>query len=144
MKRERIAERGIWTAKKRYILNVWDNEGVRCAKLPKIWVLKLRSSTPAPCRGYIKDCLNILCPALRQTLSTISRRRAEHVALPPNCCFPRSCNNSPSSRTAQLSTVSLLLSTFVGPPHNHYLRSGYKKKYNIINDGEKIKSASSV
>ena len=29
MKRENIADRGIWTAKKRYILNVWDSEGVR-------------------------------------------------------------------------------------------------------------------
>ena len=28
MKRENIADRGIWTAKKRYILNVWDSEGV--------------------------------------------------------------------------------------------------------------------
>ena len=28
MKRECIADRGIWTAKKRYILNVWDSEGV--------------------------------------------------------------------------------------------------------------------
>ena len=29
MKRENIAERGIWTGKKRYILRVWDSEGVR-------------------------------------------------------------------------------------------------------------------
>ena len=29
MKRENIANKGIWTAKKRYILNVWDSEGVR-------------------------------------------------------------------------------------------------------------------
>ena len=29
MKSENIADRGIWTAKKRYILNVWDSEGVR-------------------------------------------------------------------------------------------------------------------
>ena len=28
MKRENIADRGIWTAKKRYILNVWNSEGV--------------------------------------------------------------------------------------------------------------------
>ena len=34
MKRENIAERGIWTAKKRYILNVWDSEGVQYMKNP--------------------------------------------------------------------------------------------------------------
>ena len=43
MKRENIAERGIWTAKKRYILNVWDSEGVRYeeAKLKIIIITKL-------------------------------------------------------------------------------------------------------
>ena len=35
MKRECIAERRIWTAKKRYILSVWDSEGVRYEK-PKL------------------------------------------------------------------------------------------------------------
>ena len=32
MKRENIADRGIWTAKKRYILNVWDSEGVQICR----------------------------------------------------------------------------------------------------------------
>ena len=41
MKRENIADRGIWTAKKRYILNVWDSEGVRYADAKlRLWVLK--------------------------------------------------------------------------------------------------------
>ena len=55
MKRENIANRGIWTAKKRYILNVWDSEGVRY-KEPKMKIMGLetqRSSTPA----YFKDKL---------------------------------------------------------------------------------------
>ena len=55
MKRENIADRGIWTAKKRYILNVWDSEGVRY-KEPKMKIMGLetaRSSTPA----YFRDKL---------------------------------------------------------------------------------------
>ena len=62
MKRECIAERGIWTAKKRYILNVWDNEGVRYVdpKLKMMGIEAVKSSTPAPCRQYIKECLNII------------------------------------------------------------------------------------
>ena len=51
MKRECIAEKGIWTAKKRYILNVWDNEGVRY-KEPKLKIMGIeavRSSTPSNC-----------------------------------------------------------------------------------------------
>ena len=52
MKRENIAERGIWTAKKRYILNVWDSEGVRYEepKLKMMGIEAVKSSTPAPCR----------------------------------------------------------------------------------------------
>jgi len=52
MKREVIADRGIWTAKKRYILNVHDSEGVRFAK-PKLKIMGIeavKSSTPAVCR----------------------------------------------------------------------------------------------
>ena len=41
MKRENIADRGIWTAKKRYILNVWDSEGVRYAD-PKLKIMGTR------------------------------------------------------------------------------------------------------
>ena len=55
MKRENIADRGIWTAKKRYILNVWDSEGVRY-KEPKMKIMGLetaRSSTPQ----YFRDKL---------------------------------------------------------------------------------------
>ena len=55
MKRENIADRGIWTAKKRYILNVWDSEGVRYNE-PKMKIMGLetaRSSTPA----YFRDKL---------------------------------------------------------------------------------------
>ena len=44
MGREVIADKGIWTAKKRYILNVHDNEGVRLEHLnSNSWVLKLQS-----------------------------------------------------------------------------------------------------
>ena len=61
MKRENIADRGIWTAKKRYILNVWDSEGVRYEepKLKMMGIEAVKSSTPAPCRKMIKDALEV-------------------------------------------------------------------------------------
>ena len=62
MKRENIADRGIWTAKKRYILNVWNSEGVAYAE-PKLKIMGIeavKSSTPAPCRKMIKDALKIV------------------------------------------------------------------------------------
>ena len=56
MKRENIANKGIWTAKKRYILNVWNSEGVQYAepKLKMMGIEAVKSSTPMPCRGAIK------------------------------------------------------------------------------------------
>jgi DNA polymerase elongation subunit (family B) len=56
MGREVIAESGIWTAKKRYMLNVWDSEGVRYEK-PKLKIMGIettRSSTPAIVREKLK------------------------------------------------------------------------------------------
>ena len=62
MKRENIAERGIWTAKKRYILNVWNSEGVQYTepKLKMMGIEAVKSSTPAPCRTMIKDGLKLM------------------------------------------------------------------------------------
>ena len=62
MKRENIAERGIWTAKKRYILNVWNSEGVQYTepKLKMMGIEAVKSSTPAPCRQMIKDGLKLM------------------------------------------------------------------------------------
>ena len=60
MKRENIANCGIWTAKKKYVLNVWDSEGVRYTE-PKLKITgiesAIKSSTPAPCRKMIRDGL---------------------------------------------------------------------------------------
>ena len=145
MKRECIAERGIWTAKKRYILNVWDNEGVRYAEpsLKMMGIEAVKSSTPAPCRGYIKDCLNIIMSGTETDLiNYIEKTRAEHAALPPEAvAFPRSCNNlnkfKDSTTIYRKSTPIHVRGSLL---HNHYLRErGIEKKYNIINDGEKIK-----
>ena len=62
MKREVIADKGIWTAKKRYILNAWDVEGVRYKEpqLKMMGIKAVKSSTPAPCRQKIKDALKII------------------------------------------------------------------------------------
>ena len=62
MKRESIADKGIWTAKKRYILNVYDSEGVRYSE-PKLKIMgieAIKSSTPMSCRESIKESLKII------------------------------------------------------------------------------------
>ena len=62
MKRECIANKGIWTAKKRYILNVFNQEGVEYSepKLKMSGIEAIKSSTPAVCRNAIKNALKII------------------------------------------------------------------------------------
>jgi DNA polymerase elongation subunit (family B) len=62
MKREALADKGIWTAKKRYILNVYNNEGVEYAKpKPKVMGLEMvKSSTPYYCRKILWESIDII------------------------------------------------------------------------------------
>ena len=97
MGREVIADRGIWTAKKRYILNVHDNEGVRYAQ-PKLKIMgieAIKSSTPAICRQALKDMFKRIIETNEETVqadiqnfkNVFSKASAEEVS------FPRSVQN---------------------------------------------------
>ena len=96
MSREVIADKAIWTAKKRYILNCWDIEGVRY-KEPHLKIMGIeavKSSTPAPCRAKIKEALRIIMDGDEKTLNSfIQDFRKEFMELPPEeIAYPRSCN----------------------------------------------------
>ena len=97
MKRENIADRGIWTAKKRYILNVWDSEGVRYEdpKLKMMGIEAVKSSTPAPCRKMIKDALKLMMSGTEEdVIDFIEKSRKEFKTLPPEqISFPRSASD---------------------------------------------------
>jgi len=145
MKRENIAERGIWTAKKRYILNVWDSEGVRYTE-PKLKIMGMeavKSSTPAPCRSMIKDAFKIIMTKTEdEMIDFIGKCRKEFYNLPPEeISFPRTANNiskyrSPSTIYAERTPIHIrgvLL-------YNYYIRKNkLDNKYPVINNGEKIK-----
>ena len=96
MGREAIADKGICTAKKRYILNLYDMEGVRF-KEPTLKIMGIeavKSSTPAPCRAKIKEALKIIMGGDEKMLNTfIQDFREEFMTLPPeDIAYPRSCN----------------------------------------------------
>ena len=96
MKREVIADKGIWTAKKRYILNAWDVEGVRF-KEPQLKIMGIefvKSSTPAPCREKIKEALKIIMSGDEKELNDfLIQFRKEFDKLPPEeIAYPRSVN----------------------------------------------------
>ena len=145
MKRENIANRGIWTAKKRYILNVFDSEGVRY-KTPKLKVNGIeavKSSTPAPCRTAIKDALKVIMNGTEDQLQKfIANFRDQFESMPvEDIAFPRGCNNvaknsSPSTiygKGCPMHVRGALL-------YNFYIKKRkLTHKYPIIQEGEKIK-----
>ena len=145
MKRENIAERGIWTAKKRYILNVWDSEGVRYEepKLKMMGIEAVKSSTPAPCRKMIKDGLKIMMSGTEEdVIHFIDKCRSEFKKLPPeSIAFPRTASDV---RKYQSSSSIYIKGT---PIHcrgallfNHYIKEKkLTNKYSLISNGEKIK-----
>ena len=145
MKRECIADRGIWTAKKRYILNVWDNEGVRYEE-PKLKIMGIeavKSSTPAPVRTTIKECLNIIMTGTEeQLIDFIAAERAKFDAMgPEQISFPRTANNISKFRDpATIYVKGTPLHVRGAIMFNHMVRERkVGNKYNLINDGEKIK-----
>ena len=145
MKRENIADRGIWTAKKRYILNVWDSEGVRYEE-PKLKIMgieAIKSSTPAPCRQMIKDGLKLMMSGTEDdVIKFIDQCRTKFKSLPPEqIAFPRTASDV---RKYQSSSNIYAPKT---PIHvrgallfNYYVKEKkLTNKYSLINNGEKIK-----
>jgi DNA polymerase elongation subunit (family B) len=145
MKRENIAARGIWTAKKRYILNVWDSEGVRYnqPKLKMMGIEAVKSSTPSPCRTAIKDALNIMMSGEQDELvKFIEDFRTKFYALPPeDIAFPRSVNGlrkfksdtNVYSKGCPLHVRGTLLYNF------YVAKKKLENKYPLVQEGEKIK-----
>jgi len=145
MKREAIADRGIWTAKKRYILNVHDNEGVRYAE-PKLKIMgieAIKSSTPAPCREALKEMFKVIISGSEADVQrNIESFRTYFKTLSPDqIAFPRGITNLTKFRDK--STIykkgtpihargSLLYNKLL-------MDKSLTKQYNKIQNGEKIK-----
>ena len=145
MKRENIAERGIWTAKKRYILNVWDSEGVRYdePKLKIMGIEAVKSSTPAPCRKMIKDALKLMMSSTEQeVIEFIEKSRTEFKKLSPEeVAFPRSASNVDKyvdhTRIYKERTPIHIRGALL---YNHNIKTHkLDAKYPKIENGEKIK-----
>ena len=145
MKRENIANRGIWTAKKRYILNVFDSEGVRY-KTPKLKVNGIeavKSSTPAPCRTAIKDALKVIMNGTEDQLQKfIANFRDQFESMPvEDIAFPRGCNNvAKNSSPATIYGKGCPMHVRGALLYNFYIKKRkLTHKYPIIQEGEKIK-----
>ena len=93
MAREIIADKAIWTAKKRYIANVLDSEGVRFAepKLKLTGIEAVRSSTPQVCKQLITDTIKKIITTTEEDVQKhIDDLRQEYMKLSPEeIAFPR-------------------------------------------------------
>ena len=145
MKRENIADRGIWTAKKRYILNVWDSEGVRYAepKLKMMGIEAVKSSTPSPCRKMIKDALKLMMSGTEEdVINFIDKSRKEFKSLPPEeIAFPRSVSDVQKYKaTSTIYSKGTPIHVRGALLFNHYIKQKkLTNKYSLIQNGEKIK-----
>jgi DNA polymerase elongation subunit (family B) len=145
MKRECIADRGIWTAKKRYIMNVWDSEGVRYEE-PKLKIMgieAIKSSTPSECRRMLKESFKIMMSGSQNDMiNFIEKCRKEFYKLSPEqIAFPRTASD------VQKFKCESMIYRKGTPIHvrgallfNYYLnKHKLTHKYSKIQNGEKIK-----
>jgi DNA polymerase elongation subunit (family B) len=145
MKRENIADRGIWTAKKRYILNVWNSEGVAYTepKLKMMGIEAVKSSTPAPCRKMIKDALKLMMNGTEEdVIAFIDNARKEFKQLPPEqISFPRSASDvNKYKSSASIYAKGTPIHVRGALLFNHYIKEAkLTNKYSLIQNGEKVK-----
>ena len=145
MKRESIADKGIWTAKKRYILNVYDLEGIRYTepKLKMTGIEAVKSSTPLACRESIKKALKIIMSKDNKALiEYVQDFKKEFYSLSfDQVAFPRGCNGLKKySNKNTIFTKGTPIQVRGALCYNNLLQSQNKtKQYPLIMEGEKIK-----
>ena len=145
MSREVIADKGIWTAKKRYILNVHDSEGVRYKK-PKLKMMGIetaKSSTPMWCRKKLEEGLKVVMSGTESDVwEFITNARNEFERLPiEEISFPRGVQNVRKyHNAASIYKKGTPIHVRGSLLYNNFLHK-YKieKKYPVIQNGEKIK-----
>jgi DNA polymerase elongation subunit (family B) len=146
MKREAIAAKGIWTAKKRYMLSVLLGEDNVYTATPELKIMGIettRSSTPSIVRERLKEAINIIMTKDEAMLqSFVSKFRDEFSSLPvEKVAFPRSCNGMDDyadiTRIYKKSTPIAVKGSLL---FNHWInKKGLSKKYAMVREGDKVK-----
>lgn len=144
MKRENIANKAIWTAKKRYIMNVFDSEGVRYEdpKLKMMGIEAVRSSTPSIIREYIKKALNVIMEKDESAIiDFIQEHREKFRKLSfEDVAFPRGCKGlgkyMDASSIYRKGTPIHVRGALM---YNHLINNKKIDRVQPIQDGDKVK-----
>ena len=144
MGREVIADRGIWTAKKRYILNVLDNEGVRLTepKLKMMGIETAKSSTPQWVRKKLTEVLQVVMNGTEQEVwDFVENARKEFRTLPvEEIASPRSCNNlNQYADSTHIYSKGTPIHVRGALLYNHLLKKkNVHKRYENVKNSDKI------
>ena len=145
MSREVIADRGIWTAKKRYILNVHNSEGVQYAE-PKLKIMgieAIKSSTPAVCRDALKKLFKVIVSSSEEeTQQAIAQFKSTFNSLSPEqVSFPRGVSELAKwSDRKTIYTKGTPIHVRGALLYNHCIKDkSLQKKYELIQKGDKTK-----
>ncbi len=145
MAREGISDSGIWTAKKRYILNVHNNEGIQY-KEPKLKIMgieAIKSSTPEVVRDKFKKAFNLIISGTEaEAQRFIQDFRNEFKTLnPEQVAFPKRVSNITDwhdhktiyKKSCPIHVRGSLL-------FNKYLKyNKLQQQYELITNGSRIK-----
>lgn len=145
MKRETIAEKAIWTTKKRYILQAWDIEGARYSE-PELKIAGLeavRSSTPEICRKAIKEAIKVIMEKDQEAVfDFVEKFKNEFKSAPlEEIASPTQCNNldeyADSATIYKKGTPQHVKGALI---YNKLLREHkLTKKYEEIRDSDKVR-----
>jgi DNA polymerase elongation subunit (family B) len=144
MKREVLADKGIWIAKKNYVLNVHNSEGVQYAT-PKLKVLGLamvRSSTPSVIREELKKSVRVILEGDEKVMQKyISGYRDDFQKFPVEAiAFPRGVSGLKQYAGSPIYQKGTPIHVRAALLYNHYVKKlGIDKKYQLIREGDKIK-----
>ena len=145
MGREVIADRGIWMAKKRYILNVHNNEGVQYAepKLKMMGIEAIKSSTPQVVRDKFKEIFRVIIEGTESdTQRFISDFKSQFRDLPPeDVSFPRGVSNLTKwqDRKTIFKKGTPIHVRGALSYNNAIVENNINRRYESVKQGEKIK-----
>ena len=144
MAREVLADKAIWTAKKRYVMSVHNSEGVQYAQ-PKMKVMGLemvKSSTPAVIRDKLREAIPVILTGEKKNVHKfVEDFRQEFMKLPPEAiAFPRGVNGIKKWAGSPIYAKGTPIHVRGSLLFNHHVkRLGVDRKYEYIRDGDKIK-----